>query len=69
MYSSMKFFFVKIRLIFDIENGFENQNFLLYLTFNTKTFLKPFFYVENQAKLLERFYGRFRRPLALLIHH
>ena len=26
----MKFFFVKIQLIFDIENGFENQNLAIF---------------------------------------
>ena len=53
-----EFFFVKIRLIFDIEKWLWKSEFC---------YIWPS--IPNQTKHLEPFYGCFHRPLALFTHH
>ena len=49
--------FIKIRLIFDIENGFENQNFAIF----------DHQYQIKWNMYLEHFYGHFHKRLAWLL--
>ena len=56
LYSSMKFFFLKICLIFNIGKWLWKSEFC---------YIWPS--IPNQAKYLEPFYGRFQIPLAFLL--